>query len=208
MKITLLTIILILGLQFSFSQNSANADVSNNNVESDSTIIAKKNKQKKSEETTARLIREQDSLLKLLAEEEKLEAERIKNKLPRTDYYKNGQNGIELIAKLRDIRIVVSLYDSKPALKEIIANELFEFYNKKFIEKDTVLTIITTNASVTGHCKIKNIEKNTDISFYFHKIVWKNGLTEIHEGESFIAKPSSAPFLNPETRKKVVFEKK
>ncbi|MEO0059480.1 MAG: hypothetical protein RLZZ312_1127 [Bacteroidota bacterium] len=207
MKLFYLFIISTFFCEISYSQNSENNPKNTEDIKADSTATALL-KEKKSKQTTARLIRERDSLLKQLAIEQKFEAEQIKNKLPRTDYYTVGENGIELIAKQKDIRVVISLYDSKPTLKGLIANELFELYNNKNIFKDKILTINTTDATVTGLCKIKNVDKNTDISFYFQKIVWKSGLTEIHEGESFIAKPSSSPFLNPENLKKVVFDKK
>ena len=194
-------LIFLLVTQICMSQKSAAPSLSLQKLDENSSQLSQdsllKIKKIKRELATIKLLKLQDSLLKALAIENKIEAERIKNALPRTEYYKNGQNGIELIAKQNDNTIIVSTYDSRPSLKEAIAKAAFDLYNRKIVLKDKILTIKTPEALVTGNCKIRIIEKCTNISFYFQKIVWNSGLTEIHEGEAFIALPSSEPFVEP-----------
>ncbi len=112
----------------------------------------------------------------------------------RTEYYFNGQNGIELIANSTNNTIIVSTFDSKLELKEEIAERIYKMYNANEIKNDTIISIPTPAAVVTGNFKVKSKEKLTDLSFYFHKIEWLNGLTEIHQGQQFASKPSSLPF--------------
>lgn len=194
-------LIFLLFAQICISQKAAaplisvqKSDENSSKISQDSLLKIKKIKR---ELATIKLLKLQDSLLRALAVENKIEAERIKNALPRTEYYKNGQNGIELIAKQHDNTIIVSTYDSRPSLKEAIAKAAFDLYNSKVVLRDKIVTIKTPVAVVTGNCKIRITEKCTNISFYFQKIVWNSGLTEIHEGEAFIALPSSEPFIEP-----------
>jgi len=154
------------------------------------------------------LLKLQDSLLKALSLEREVILEQKKNNLPRTDYYKNGQNGIELIIKNNSQTIIVSTFDSRPALKEPVATALFELYKSKAIINDTLLSIKTELALVNGNCKINSKDGYVKIDFYFQKIEWQSGLTEIHQGEEFVALPSSSPFTKPPLRKKINSKKK
>lgn len=164
-----------------------NDDKKTPNNAQDSILKLKKLKQ---ELQVAKLLKLQDSLLKALAIEIKIEAELAKNKLPRTEYYTVGQNGIELIGKLGAKRIVVSVYDANPLLKEEVAQTLLDLNIKKTLIDDGIIAITTAKAIVTGKCKIKADNKFTNIFFYFQKIQWKSGLTQIHQGDPFIATPS------------------
>jgi phage regulator Rha-like protein len=126
----------------------------------------------------------------------------------KTENYYNGQNGIELIANSNNGTVIVSTFDSKIELKEEIAETIYKMYNEKKIKNDTIISIPTETAIVTGNFRIKNKAKLTDLSFYFHKIEWINGLTEIHQGEQFISKPSSIPFSGLAKKKKKVSKTK
>ena len=120
------------------------------------------------------------------------------------EYYRTGQNGIELIARKNNLTIVVSTYDSRPVLKEAAAQYIYEKFDRGEINKDTVLTFELPDAVVTGLCKVQLSKKITNLGFYFQKIYWKNGLTEIHQGTEFVATASSAPFRKATIYKKAV----
>ncbi len=133
----------------------------------------------------------------------------LENKGRRIEYYQNGQNGMELIVKKGDTILVVSTYDSKPLLKEAVAQLIYQMFARKEIVNDSVLTFGVPSAIVTGLYKVKVSDKFINLSFYFQKIYWENGLTEIHQGKEFIATPSSAPFSQPSFyRKNKLLKKK
>ena len=94
-------LIFLLVTQICMSQKSAAPALSLQKLDENSSQISQdsllKIKKIKRELATIKLLKLQDSLLRALAVENKIEAERLKNALPRTEYYKNGQNGIELI---------------------------------------------------------------------------------------------------------------
>ena len=109
------------------------------------------------------------------------------------EYYKNGQNGIELIVKINNKTLLISTYDSKPSLKEEVAKILFNLYKNKIIKNDTLIKLRLEKAYLHGLCKLKTSDSYTNLSFYFEKIEWFDGRVEIHQGEQFIGKASSQP---------------
>jgi hypothetical protein len=127
------------------------------------------------------------------------------------EYYQNGQNGIELIVKINEKTLIISTYDSKPSLKEEVALLLFNLYKDKIIKNDTIIKLRLEKSFVSGHCKLNITDSFTNLSFYFEKIDWFNGRTEIHQGEQFIGKASSQPLVQPKQaviRKKVISKNK
>ena len=119
-------------------------------------------------------------------------------------YYTNGHNGMELISKKADSTIVVSTYDSRPILKEQVAELLYRKFVSKEIIVDSLLKFSLPSATVIGLFKVEIFNTFTNLEFYFKKIYWNNGLTEIHEGQQFVPAPSSNPFIEPILKKRKI----
>jgi hypothetical protein len=96
-------------------------------------------------------------------------------------YYKNGQNGIQFIAKNNGGTIIVSNFDAKMTIRQDIAKKVYDYYLKNNLKSNTVITIIGIDAKVTGKCVITKRNKLVNLDFYYHKVEWNNGLVEIHQ---------------------------
>lgn len=95
-------------------------------------------------------------------------------------YYKNGQNGIELIYKSKSGTTIISTYNAKVAIKADVAKNLYEFVKKNPNIKDSLIDIKTDQAIVKGCYKASKINNLTTINFHYEHIEWMTGLIEVY----------------------------
>lgn len=96
------------------------------------------------------------------------------------EFYKNGQNGIELISQSKSGTVIISTYNAKISIKDEIAQNFYQRYLKNEIKTDSILIIVGKTAKVTGICKIIKKAKFTSVNFYYEKVEWASGLIEEH----------------------------
>ncbi|MBC7643160.1 MAG: hypothetical protein H7174_12640 [Flavobacterium sp.] len=94
------------------------------------------------------------------------------------EYYKNGQNGIELIYKSKTSTIIISTYNAKIALKKEVAQNLYEFVKQNPTINDSLIDVKTDQAIVKGRCKVIKKNSLTSLNFYYKQIEWFSGLVE------------------------------
>ena len=94
------------------------------------------------------------------------------------EYYKNGQNGIELIYKSKISTIIISTYNAKIALKKEVAQNLYEFVKQNPNIIDSLINVKTDQAIVKGCCKVMKRNSLTSVNFYYERIEWFSGLVE------------------------------
>ena len=94
------------------------------------------------------------------------------------EYYKNGQNGIELIYKSKVSTIIISTYNAKMTLKQEVAKNLYEFIKKYPHVRDSLIAVPSDKAIVKGCCKITKANNMTNVNFYYERIEWFSGLIE------------------------------
>ena len=96
------------------------------------------------------------------------------------DTYNYGQDGIEYIVKTKKSTVIVSTFNAKLNIRQEIAQKIYLLYAENKLESDKVYTIIGDEANVTGNCIIKKKDTLTSIEFFYEKVDWKSGLTELY----------------------------
>lgn len=95
--------------------------------------------------------------------------------------YNYGYNGMEYVVMGKNETTIVSTFNSKHQIKdEVAAKVYYEIKDNNFTTGDTII-INANNAKVTGKCYINKRGKLTSINFYYEKVEWDNGLTEIYK---------------------------
>ena len=98
--------------------------------------------------------------------------------------YKHGYNGMEYIVTSKKETIIVSTYNSKLGIKDEIAEKIYNYYNQNkdnsYQDGDTI-TIHGNEAKVTGKFIVTKKGKLTAVEFYYEKIEWNSGLTELYK---------------------------
>lgn len=112
-------------------------------------------------------------------------AQDVKPENKKTTTYKYGHNGMELIVTSTKETIIISTFNSKLELKEDIAKKVYNYYksnndNNCLMATGDSVTIDGNNARVTGKCLVTKKGKLTAVEFYFEKIEWNSGLTELY----------------------------
>ncbi len=98
------------------------------------------------------------------------------------EFYKNGQNGIEIISKSKKgITIIISTYNAKLKIKNEVAQKFLEYYNKNNNISDSIIKLKVKDALVIGKCKLAKKDKVTNAGFYYQRVEWKNGLIEEYQ---------------------------
>jgi hypothetical protein len=98
----------------------------------------------------------------------------------KTTTYKYGHNGMELIVTSKKETIIISTFNSKLELKEDIAAKVYKYYkDNDCLTNGDILTINGIDAKVTGKCLVTKKGKLTAVEFYYEKIEWNTGLTEL-----------------------------
>jgi len=95
--------------------------------------------------------------------------------------YNYGYNGMEYVVITKNETTIVSTFNSKHQIKdEIAANVYNQVKEGNFTTGDTIV-IVGNNAKVTGKCYISRNGKLRAVNFYYEKVEWDNGLTEIYK---------------------------
>ncbi|MEC4005438.1 hypothetical protein OX283_012280 [Flavobacterium sp. SUN052] len=110
-------------------------------------------------------------------------SQELKSENDKTITYKYGHNGMELIVTSSKETIIVSTFNSKLELKEDIAKRVYNYYkinkDNNCFTPDEVVIIDGNNARVTGKCLITKKGRLTAVEFYYEKIEWNSGITEL-----------------------------
>ena len=77
--------------------------------------------------------------------------------------------------------IIISTFNSKAAIKEDIAQKLYDQFRNTTLCTGDILTIFGKEAKVIGKCEIKQKGTLTSVNFYYQIIEWKSGLLEIYK---------------------------
>ncbi len=94
--------------------------------------------------------------------------------------YHYGQNSIELISTSNDGTIIVSTFNAKMIIRKEIAEKILSLFIEDKLKSNFNYTIEGSEANVTGNCIITVKDTLTSIDFYYEKVEWKNGVTEIY----------------------------
>ncbi|WP_298141634.1 hypothetical protein [Flavobacterium sp.] len=95
--------------------------------------------------------------------------------------YKYGYNGMELIVKSKNETIIISTFNSKKAIKDEIAQKVYDHFKNSQINSGDTISIQGNDAKVTGKCFISRKKKLISINFYYEKIEWNNGSIELYK---------------------------
>ncbi|WP_333695191.1 hypothetical protein [Flavobacterium sp.] len=93
--------------------------------------------------------------------------------------YKHGQNGMELVARSATGMVIVSTFNAKMSLRAEIARKIYELFKAHKISDNTYITVLGKEAKVMGTCVIKTKNNLTSIEFYYDRVIWNTGLTEV-----------------------------
>lgn len=88
---------------------------------------------------------------------------------------------MELIVKSKNETIVISTFNSKKAIKDEIAQKVYDYFKNSQLNSGDTICILGNDAKVTGKCIVVRKEKLTTINFYYEKVEWNNGLTEMYK---------------------------
>jgi hypothetical protein len=95
--------------------------------------------------------------------------------------YNYGYNGMEYVVMTTNETTIVSTFNSKQQIKAEIASNVYQQMKNGDFKTGDTLVITGNNAKVTGKCYIKKSGKLTSLNFYYEKVEWDNGLTEIYK---------------------------
>jgi uncharacterized protein YajQ (UPF0234 family) len=98
----------------------------------------------------------------------------------KVESYKYGCNGMELIANSKKGTVIVSTFNSKTQIRQEIAQKIYALFLQNKIKSNTSVTVKGDNANVIGKCVIRKKDTLTTVNFYYEKVCWYSGLTEIY----------------------------
>lgn len=95
--------------------------------------------------------------------------------------YNYGYNGMEYVVITKNETTIISTFNSKHQIKEEIATNVYnQLKEGKFNTGDTIV-VVGNNAKVTGKCYINKKGKLRSVNFYYEKVEWDNGQTEVYK---------------------------
>lgn len=94
--------------------------------------------------------------------------------------YSYGQNSIEVISTSYEGTIIVSTFNAKMNIRKEIAEKILNLFIEDKLKSNFNYTIEGSGVNVTGNCIITVKDTLTSIDFYYEKVEWKNGITEIY----------------------------
>ena len=95
--------------------------------------------------------------------------------------YYHGYNGMELIAKSSKNVVIISTFNSKPTIREEIAQKVYSLFTENKLQDNTKYTINGNQANFTGKCIIKKRNNLIAIEFHYEKVEWYSGLIEVYK---------------------------
>lgn len=94
--------------------------------------------------------------------------------------YSYGQNSIEIISTTDEGTIIVSTFNAKMNIRKEIAEKILSLFLENRIKNNMKYIVEGDEANITGNCVITVKGNLTSIDFYYEKVEWKNGCTEIY----------------------------
>ena len=95
--------------------------------------------------------------------------------------YKFGCNGMEYIATSQKGMVIVSTFNAKSQIRQDIARKIYAMFVENKIKSNTSVTIVGSDAHVLGKCVIRKKDTLTTVNFYYEKVYWNTGLTEVYK---------------------------
>ena len=95
--------------------------------------------------------------------------------------YAFGHNGMELIVSKENETVIINNFNAKMTIREDIAQQVLHLYNERSLASNTDITVIGNEAKVKGKIIIEKKNKLTSVSFYYEKVMWNSGLTEVYK---------------------------
>jgi len=99
----------------------------------------------------------------------------------KVETYNFGHNGMEYIARSSKGTVIISTFNAKMTIREDIASIVYDLYMANKLETNKTITINGCEANVTGKLIITKKDKLTAVDFYYEKVEWNHGLTEIYK---------------------------
>lgn len=94
--------------------------------------------------------------------------------------YNYGYNGMEYIVQSTNETTIVSTFNSKHKIKDEVAAKVYSQTKESNLKSGDTLVISTDFATVTGKFYVQKSGRLTAINFYYEKVEWKDGLTELY----------------------------
>lgn len=98
-----------------------------------------------------------------------------------TTTYNYGHNGMEYVVITKNETTIVSTFNSKHQIKEEIATNVYNQVKDCNLTTGDTIVVVANNAKVTGKCYISKKGKLRAVNFYYEKVEWNNGQTEIYK---------------------------
>jgi hypothetical protein len=93
------------------------------------------------------------------------------------EYYSYGYDGIEKIGKLRDSTVIYSNYHARPLIRMEVSDSILKSYRSL---KTGPMKVKISTCTVTGRLVVTRKHKLVTIDYYYEKVEYLNGVTEIY----------------------------
>jgi hypothetical protein len=95
----------------------------------------------------------------------------------KNDYYSYGYMGIEKMGQLRDSTVIYSNYYARPLIRMEVCDSVINSYSTL---KTGPLKVKISTCTVTGRLVVTRKHKLVAIDYYYEKVEYLNGITEIY----------------------------
>jgi hypothetical protein len=98
----------------------------------------------------------------------------------KVQYYNYGYDGMESISNVRgsDTMVVYSNYKSRPLIRREVCDTILKNYKKL---KNGPYIVNIKSAKVFGRLRIDRKHNLVSIKYFYERIIYSNGLTEIYK---------------------------
>jgi hypothetical protein len=98
----------------------------------------------------------------------------------KVQYYNYGYDGMESIGRVRgsDSMVVYSNYKSRPLIRREVCDTILKNYKKL---KNGPYIVNIKSAKVFGRLRIDRKHNLVSIKYFYERIIYSNGLTEIYK---------------------------
>ncbi len=101
------------------------------------------------------------------------------------EYYSYGYMGIEKMGQLRDSTVIYSNYYARPLIRMEVADSIINSYSTL---KTGPLKVKISTGTVTGRLVVTRKHKLVAIDYYYEKVEYLNGITEIYLEKKIVKK--------------------
>ena len=98
----------------------------------------------------------------------------------KVQYYNYGYDGMESVSRVRgsDSMVVYSNYRARPLIRREVCDSILKKY--RYL-KNGSYTVVIKDAKVFGRLKIVRKYNLVSIKYFYERIIYSNGLTEIYK---------------------------